>query len=100
MCPCSLWVTPYSESEKFPGGNYPLQNVATGGVAEWVKQGRSIAAGSDPVVWHVFGEAIILACASTNLCTSFVAVHAYRHMMGVWQHSTVAADRAVQQWSD
>ena len=34
----SLWVTPYSEDEKYPGGDYPLQNVKTGGVAEWVKQ--------------------------------------------------------------
>lgn len=51
----SLWVTPYDEDEKYPGGKYPLQNVKTGGVAHWARKGRSIAAGSDPVVWHVFG---------------------------------------------
>ena len=31
-------MTPHSEAEKYPGGDYPLQNVNTGGVAEWVKQ--------------------------------------------------------------
>ncbi|BDA47955.1 Primary amine oxidase [Coccomyxa sp. Obi] len=51
----SLWVTPYDEAERYPGGDYPLQNVKTGGVAQWSKKGRLIAEGNDPVVWHVFG---------------------------------------------
>ncbi len=36
----SLWVTPYDEAERYPGGDYPLQNVKTGGVAHWTKQVR------------------------------------------------------------
>lgn len=36
----SLWVTPFDEAERYPGGDYPLQNVKTGGVAHWTKQVR------------------------------------------------------------
>ena len=34
----SLWVTPYDEEQLYPGGMYPLQNIHTGGLAEWTKQ--------------------------------------------------------------
>ena len=36
----SLWVTPYDEEQMFPGGRYPLQNIYTGGLAEWTKEVR------------------------------------------------------------
>ncbi len=34
----SLWVTPYDEAERYPGGDYPMQNVTTGGLSQWTKK--------------------------------------------------------------
>ena len=34
----SLWVTPYDDNQLYPGGKYPLQNIYTGGVADWAKE--------------------------------------------------------------
>ena len=48
----SLWVTQADEARRWPGGDYPLQNLDPGGLPKWVEEDRTI---TDPVVWHVFG---------------------------------------------
>lgn len=51
----SLWVTPYSEKEKFPSGFYVLnKGSATNGINQWVKEEKNIE-NEDVVLWHVFG---------------------------------------------
>lgn len=48
----SVWVTQNDENRRWPGGDYPLQNVNEEGLPRWVEEDRTI---TDPVVWHVFG---------------------------------------------
>ncbi|BDA42557.1 Primary amine oxidase [Coccomyxa sp. Obi] len=49
-----LWVTPYSDDEKFPAGDYPLLAGDTNNIANWTSLDRKIK-DSDCVVWHSFG---------------------------------------------
>jgi primary-amine oxidase len=50
----NLWVTPYSEEERWPSGEFPVQSEVDSGLAEWTKQNRSIET-TDVVLWYVFG---------------------------------------------
>ena len=34
----NLWVTPHTDSERWPGGSYPVQNLHNDGITQWVKQ--------------------------------------------------------------
>jgi primary-amine oxidase len=52
-----LWVTPYSNSEYFPSGDYPNQSdgISGGpGIGQWVEKNRNIV-NDDVVVWWTFG---------------------------------------------
>ena len=50
----NLWVTPHSDEEGYPAGNYTLQSKGGEGLKTWTAQNRSLE-GSDPVIWHCFG---------------------------------------------
>jgi primary-amine oxidase len=50
----TLWVTPYSEDERWPSGEFCNQSRADAGLPEWTKADRPIA-DADLVLWHVFG---------------------------------------------
>jgi primary-amine oxidase len=50
----TLWVTPYSETERWPAGEFPTQAVEDTGLPEWTAQNRSIE-GTDVVLWYVWG---------------------------------------------
>ena len=39
------------------GGDYPLQNLNPGGLAEWTKDGEEV---TQPVLWHIFGTTHIV----------------------------------------
>ncbi|EKM98905.1 MULTISPECIES: primary-amine oxidase [unclassified Acidocella] len=49
-----LWVTKFSEEERFPAGEYMNHSDGSGGVADFVKQDRALE-NTDLVLWHVFG---------------------------------------------
>jgi primary-amine oxidase len=46
-----LWVTQYTDDQRFPAGWYPNQNKLDDGLAEWVKADRRLE-GEDIVVWY------------------------------------------------
>ena len=48
----SLWVTQQDQDRRWPGGDYPLQNLTPEGLPKWVMEDRTI---TEPVLWHVFG---------------------------------------------
>jgi primary-amine oxidase len=50
----TLWVTPYSENERWPCGEFPVQAEADAGLPAWTEQNRSIE-NADVVLWYVFG---------------------------------------------
>jgi primary-amine oxidase len=50
-----LWVTPYTEEERYGTGNYPNQHAGGDGLPAWVQQNRAIE-NEDIVVWHCFGH--------------------------------------------
>jgi primary-amine oxidase len=50
----TLWVTPYSEHERWPCGEFPVQAEADAGLPAWTAQNRSIE-NEDVVLWYVFG---------------------------------------------
>jgi primary-amine oxidase len=49
-----LWVTPYRPDERWPCGEFPNLSSADSGLPRWTAQDRPIA-GTDVVLWHVFG---------------------------------------------
>mmetsp|Transcript_71430 Transcript_71430/g.225594 ORF Transcript_71430/g.225594 Transcript_71430/m.225594 type:complete len:376 (+) Transcript_71430:194-1321(+) len=51
----SLWVTPHRDDEKFPAGDYTVQQLENRqGLPAWTAADRSID-DEDVVVWHAFG---------------------------------------------
>lgn len=50
-----LWVTPYSERERYAAGDYPNQRRGGDGLPEWTAADRPIA-DRDVVVWYTFGH--------------------------------------------
>ena len=52
----NLWVTPHSDDERFPAGEYTVQGDGSGGLPDWVAADRNIE-GEDVVLWHAFGVA-------------------------------------------
>ncbi|MEY4101846.1 MAG: hypothetical protein RLZZ567_1090 [Actinomycetota bacterium] len=49
-----LWVTPNTDSERYPAGDFPFQHEGGDGLPRWTKAGRNIE-DTDIVLWHVFG---------------------------------------------
>ena len=50
----TLWVTPYSDGERWPAGDFPNLSAKDTGLAKWTAANRPIA-GTDVVLWYVFG---------------------------------------------
>jgi primary-amine oxidase len=50
-----VWVTPYSEEERFAAGDYPNQSAPGDGLIRWVEADRSIKE-KDIVFWYTFGH--------------------------------------------
>lgn len=50
-----VWVTPFSDDEKFGAGDYPNQSVGGDGLVRWTEQDRAIE-GTDIVFWYTFGH--------------------------------------------
>jgi primary-amine oxidase len=52
----SLWVTPHSDDERYPAGEYPTQALGEEreGLPKWTAQNRNIES-TDVVLWHSFG---------------------------------------------
>jgi primary-amine oxidase len=50
-----VWVTPYSEDEKFAAGDYPNQSTGGDGLPRWVEADRPIE-NTDVVFWYTFGH--------------------------------------------
>jgi len=50
-----VWVTPYSEDEKYGAGDYPNQNSGGDGLIRWTEQNRPIE-NTDVVFWYTFGH--------------------------------------------
>jgi len=50
-----FWVTPYRESEKFAGGDFPNQSQGGDGIIQWTAQNRSVK-DTDIVVWYTMGH--------------------------------------------
>ena len=49
-----LWVTPHSDTERYPSGEYTVQGTGTNGLPDWTAGDRNIK-GDDVVLWHAFG---------------------------------------------
>jgi primary-amine oxidase len=49
-----LWITPYSNSERYAAGDYPNQSVPGQGLPAWTTQNRSIEE-TDVVLWYTMG---------------------------------------------
>jgi primary-amine oxidase len=49
-----IWVTPYSQTEFYPAGNYPNQSRGGDGLPQWTAANRSVD-GKDVVVWYTMG---------------------------------------------
>jgi primary-amine oxidase len=49
-----VWVTPYSDSERYAGGDYPNQSRGGDGLAQWTAGDRSID-NRDVVLWYTMG---------------------------------------------
>jgi primary-amine oxidase len=49
-----LWVTPYSDTERYAAGDYPNQSKGGDGLPKWTSANRSID-GRDVVLWYVMG---------------------------------------------
>ena len=50
-----VWVTPFSDRERYAAGDYPNQRRWGDGLPEWTTADRSIA-DTDVVVWYTFGH--------------------------------------------
>ncbi|MEX0678154.1 MAG: primary-amine oxidase [Pirellulales bacterium] len=50
-----VWVTPFSDDEKFGAGDYPNQSAGGDGLIRWTEQDRAIE-GTDIVFWYTFGH--------------------------------------------
>ena len=50
-----VWVTPFSESERYAAGEYPNQSRCSDGLLEWTAQDRSVE-DTDLVFWYTFGH--------------------------------------------
>jgi primary-amine oxidase len=50
-----VWVTPYTEAEKFAAGDYPNQSTGGDGLVKWTEANRPIA-DTDVVFWYTFGH--------------------------------------------
>jgi len=50
-----VWVTPYSESERFPAGDYPNQHHGGDGLTRWTAADRPVS-NRDIVLWYTFGH--------------------------------------------
>lgn len=50
----NLWVTPYSDDEKWPAGDYTPQGASNAGLPSWTAADRPLI-DQDLVVWHAFG---------------------------------------------
>ncbi|KAI8472761.1 MAG: copper amine oxidase [Monoraphidium minutum] len=50
----NLWVTPHSDAEKFPAGDYVFCGDACTGLSVYAKEDKPLA-GADPVIWYSFG---------------------------------------------
>ncbi|AXC11143.1 Monoamine oxidase [Acidisarcina polymorpha] len=50
-----VWVTPYSEGEKFAAGDFPNQSSGGDGLVKWVEADRPID-NTDVVFWYTFGH--------------------------------------------
>jgi primary-amine oxidase len=52
----NLWVTPYTEEERFPAGEYTPQGNGSFGLPDWTASNRSLLGQSNGLVlWHAFG---------------------------------------------
>jgi primary-amine oxidase len=49
-----LWVTPYSDSERYAAGDFPNQSKGGDGLPQWTTANRSID-NKDVVLWYVMG---------------------------------------------
>jgi primary-amine oxidase len=49
-----LWVTPYSDSERYAAGDYPNQSKGGDGLPKWTSANRPLD-GKDVVLWYVMG---------------------------------------------
>ncbi|MGE4056821.1 MAG: tyramine oxidase, partial [Vicinamibacterales bacterium] len=50
----TLWVTPYSEDERYPAGKYPYQDGGSDGLAVWTASDRPLEE-RDVVLWYTAG---------------------------------------------
>ena len=50
-----VWITTFSEEERFAAGDYPNQSTGGDGLPSWVQQDRSIE-NEDLVFWYTFGH--------------------------------------------
>jgi primary-amine oxidase len=50
-----VWVTPYSDDEKYGAGDYPNQSSGGDGLIRWTEQNRAIE-NTDVVFWYTFGH--------------------------------------------
>ncbi len=49
-----LWVTPYSDTERYAAGDYPNQSKGGDGLPKWTSANRPLD-GKDVVLWYVMG---------------------------------------------
>jgi len=55
-----LWVTPHSDEERWPAGDYTIQSEGGGGLGAWTAQNRNCGPGSDPILYLSFGATHIV----------------------------------------
>ena len=53
----SLWVTPHSDDERWPAGDYTIQSEGGEGLSKWTAADRPCGSGFDPVIWLTLGAA-------------------------------------------
>ena len=51
-----LWVTPHSDTERYPAGECTVLGDGSNGLPDWTKANRNLK-GEDLVLWHAFGVA-------------------------------------------
>jgi primary-amine oxidase len=49
-----VWVTPFSEDERWPAGEFCNQSERDAGLPQWTTAQRPVT-DTDVVLWHVFG---------------------------------------------
>ncbi|KAG5184437.1 copper amine oxidase, partial [Tribonema minus] len=50
-----VWVTPHSDAERWPAGDYTIQAQGGEGLPKWTAADRDCGAGADPVIWLTLG---------------------------------------------